>query len=45
MNANRRVFLKDALGAAGVAGMEYLGLDLWKYVIFRRLVCLLLFTC
>ena len=24
---------------------EHLGLDLWKSVIFRRLVCLLLFIC
>ena len=24
---------------------EHLGLDLWKCVIFRRLVCLLLFIC
>ena len=26
-------------------GLEHLGLDLWKCVIFRRLVCLLLFIC
>ena len=25
--------------------VEHLGLDLWKCVIFRRLVCLLLFIC
>ena len=26
-------------------GVEHLGLDPWKCVIFRRLVCLLLFIC
>ena len=29
----------------GQGNAEYLGLDLWKCVIFRRLVCLLLFIC
>ena len=29
----------------GLEHLEHLGLDLWKCVIFRRLVCLLLFIC
>ena len=31
--------------SVGEAVLEHLGLDLWKCVIFRRLVCLLLFIC
>ena len=44
-----RVYADECGGSVtmhiSLSELEYLGLDLWKCVIFRRLVCLLLFIC
>jgi hypothetical protein len=41
----RRAVVDAGVGSNIWGWKQHLGLDLWKCVIFRRLVCLLLFIC